>query len=297
MPTSDLVCATVERFVLAEGPMWDPVHGLLLWIDVERGLVLAGDLRADGRITVVEALRVGETVGAVAPAATGDWVVAGAQRLHVRASGGALAAGRRLLPAGSGRRLNDAKPDPAGRLVVGTLPLAEGSSTTEELLLVRPDRVDRIDGDLTLSNGLAWSLDGGTMYSVDTLRCVINRRPWDPAAGTWGVRTPHVTFNGEYPDGICLDAEDHLWVAMYGLGEVRRYAPDGVLVSTIRVPAPHTTSVAFAGPDRTTLVITTGSRDLDAEGRARHPDGGALFTVTPGVRGKPEALWSGTGAW
>lgn len=291
-----LVRATEERYVLAEGPTWDPVREELLWVDVEAGLVMAGALGADGRISVRETVSLGETVGAVAVTGAGDWIIAGAERLSVRSPDGTVRPGRRILPPGSGRRLNDGKPDPAGRLVVGTLSLAGDDSTGEELLLVRDEGLERIDSDLTLSNGLAWSADGRTLYSVDTLRRVVYRRPWDPGDGSWGERATHLSFDHGYPDGICLDAEEHLWVAMWGLGEVRRYAPGGDLVATIPVPAPHTSSVAFAGRDLDVLVITTASRDLAGDELARYPAAGTLFTIRPGVRGLPPALCAaGTG--
>jgi sugar lactone lactonase YvrE len=290
-PDAELLRATDERYVLAEGPTWDPVREALLWVDVEAGLVMVGHLRADGRIAVRETVSLGETIGAVAVDAKGDWVIAGAGRLYVRSADGVVRPGRRILAPGCGRRLNDGKPDPAGRLLVGTLSLAGEMSGMEELLVVRGDRIDRIDADLTLSNGLAWSADGSTLYSVDTLRRVVFRRPWDAATGSWGERSVHLSFEAGHPDGICLDAEEHLWVAMWGLGEVRRHAPDRGLVATIHVPAPHPSSVAFAGPDLDVLVITTARRDLTADERERYPGAGALFTTRPGVRGLPPALW------
>ena len=287
---SDLVCATSERYVLAEGPTWDPVREELLWVDVEAGLVVAGQLGPDGRLAVRETVPLGETVGAVAVTEAGDWIIAGAERLYVRSAGGSLRPGLRILPPGSGRRLNDGKPDPAGRFLVGTLSLRGDSSTTEELFLVRDGSPDRIDGDLTLSNGLAWAADGRTLFSVDTLRRVVFRRAWDPERGSWGERATHLSFEGGHPDGICVDAEEHLWVAMWGLGEVRRYTSRGELVATIPVPAPHTSSVCFAGPDLDVLVITTSKRDLAGVELARYPAAGALFTTRPGVRGLPPAL-------
>jgi sugar lactone lactonase YvrE len=277
--------ATDERYILAEGPTWDPVRGILLWVDIEAGLVVAGDLRPDGRIDVRETVEVGETVGAVAVASTGKWVIAGRERLHVRSVDGDIRPGIRILPPGCGRRLNDAHPDPAGRLLVGTLALDGGTAPVQGLYLVGSDGVTTIDDDLTLSNGLAWTPDGRTLYSVDTVRRVVFRRPWD--AGAWGERTVHMSFEAGYPDGICVDAEAHLWVAMWGLGEVRRYAPDGTLVATVSVPAPHVSSVAFAGPDLDVLVVTTSLRDLSDDERGRFPGAGALFTMRPGVRGLP----------
>jgi sugar lactone lactonase YvrE len=292
-PGPDLVRATEERYILAEGPTWDPVRGELLWVDVEAGLVMAGTLALDGYIAVRETLAMGCRVGAVAVAANGDWLIAAADHLYRRTPGGPCTVVRRMLPGGSGRRLNDGKPDPAGRFVVGTMPLVDGTSTTEELLLVEGDRVAVLDTDLMLSNGLAWSPGGRRMYSVDTFRRVVYRRPWDPATGTPGARATHLTFDDGYPDGICVDADGHLWVAMWGLGEVRRYAPDGTLVSTIPVPAPHTSSVAFAGPNLDVLVITSAKRDLVSDELARYPAAGALFTTRPGVGGLPQDPWSG----
>jgi sugar lactone lactonase YvrE len=287
-----LVCATHERYTLAEGPTWDPIHEELLWVDVEAGLVLSGSFTADDRIEVRETVSLGETVGAVAVTPAGDWIIAGADRLFARSSAdGTVRPGRRILPPGSGRRLNDAKPDPAGRLLVGTLSLANDDPASEELVLLGEDgALSRIDTDLTLSNGLAWSADGGTLHSVDTLRRVVFRRPWVPGVGAAAERTIHLAFDGGYPDGICMDADEHLWVAMWGLGEIRRYGPTGDLVATIPVPAPHTSSVTFAGPDLAILVITTSNRDLTGEERARHPGAGALFTIRPGVRGRLPAL-------
>jgi sugar lactone lactonase YvrE len=283
----DLVVATDDRYVLAEGPAWDPVGEQVLWVDIERGRVMSGRLAPDGRIATQATLVLGETVGAVAVTGAGEWVIAGAERMYLRSRDGAIRPGRRILQPGSGRRLNDGKVDPAGRFLVGTLALGDAESTAEELLLLRAGGLERIDADLTLSNGLAWSPDGGTLFSVDTLRTVVFRRPYDPRTGTWRNRAVHLAFEAGYPDGICADAEDHLWVAMWSLGEVRRYAPDGALVQTVPVPAPHVSSVAFVGPDLETLVITTSNRDLTEDERVRYPGAGALFTVRPGVRGLP----------
>jgi sugar lactone lactonase YvrE len=169
----------------------------------------------------------------------------------------------------------------------------DGSSTAETLSVVDEHGARILDDDLTLSNGLAWSTDGSTLYSIDTERRAVFRRPWDIATGTSGAREVHLTLADGWPDGMTIDAEDHLWIAVWGLGQVQRYSPTGDLVQVVDVPAPFTSSVGFAGDDLATLVITTSHRDLDDAGRSAYPDAGRLFTIRPGVSGAPQPLWSG----
>jgi sugar lactone lactonase YvrE len=90
-----------------------------------------------------------------------------------------------------------------------------------------------------------------------------------------------------------MDAAGHLWVAVWGGGEVRRYAPDGILVERVATGAPHTSSVAFAGDDLRTLVITTATSELGDEQLRAHPGSGRLFTVPVDVPGLPVAPWDG----
>ncbi|HEY8591026.1 MAG TPA: SMP-30/gluconolactonase/LRE family protein [Naasia sp.] len=292
-PPVPLTVANDEVHELGEGPFWDPIREQLLWVDIRRGLVFVGELAADGTLRILDRVGFPGMVGAVAVAESGHWIVAGTEELLVRAPDGTVTTGPRIVPAGSGRRLNDGKPDPAGRYLVGTLPL-EGESTTEELVVVdEQGEVRVLDDDLSLSNGLGWSTDGCRLYSVDTERSAINVRDYDPATGEVGPRSVFATLDGATPDGMTVDAEDHLWVAVYGGGRVNRYSPDGALVSVLEVPAKNTTCVAFAGPDLDTLVITTATQGLDDEELRELPDSGRLFTVRPGVRGRPQPLWSG----
>ena len=287
--------ATGESFDLAEGPVWDPFRARLLWVDIRKGTVLVGRLLDDGTITIEQRVSTPAMVGAVAMSEAGDWILAGQGELLTRTADGTLAAGPALLAADSGRRLNDGKIDPAGRFVVGTLMIDESPTTTEVLLLVQPDgSIDELDADLTLSNGLGWSPDGSRFYSVDTVRGVVNVRDYDATAGTVGPRRVLITIDGGgHPDGMCVDADGFLWVAIWGGAQVRRYSPDGVFERAIEVPAPHTSCVAFAGPELATMVITTATKGLDAQQLAEHPLSGRLFTVDAGVRGLATTPWSG----
>jgi sugar lactone lactonase YvrE len=294
--TPSPAAATREAFRLAEGPLWDAARRRLLWVDILAGAVLEGTLD-DGRIEVTGRHDVGRMVGAVAVAGDGTLLVAEQEGLAVVRGDGTRADGPRIVPAGEKRRLNDGKTDPAGRFLVGTMSL-DGESDREVLVRLEQDGgLTPIDGDLTLSNGLAWSADGRTMYSVDSMRHTVFVRPYDPASGAVGERRVHLRLSDGIPDGIALDADEHLWVAVHGAGQVRRFAPDGALVDRLDVPAPHTTSVAFAGDDLRTLVITTAFGELPEEGRRAHPESGRLFSTRVDVPGAPVAPWSGSAAF
>jgi sugar lactone lactonase YvrE len=290
------VAATREAFRLAEGPRWDAARARLLWVDILGGAVLVGELDG-GRIAVTGRHAVGGTVGAVAVAADGTLLVAAQEHLVLLRPDGARTEGPRIVPAGERRRLNDGAPDPAGRFVVGTLSL-DGESEREVLVRLETDgRLTPIDEDLGLANGLAWSADGRTMYSADSLRRTVYVRGYDAADGAVGDRRVHLRLDGGVPDGLAMDAEDHLWVAVHGAGEVRRFAPDGTLVDRLAVPAPHSTAVAFAGEDLRTLVVTTAYGELAEEERRAHPESGRLFTTRVDVPGLPVPAWSGSAAF
>lgn len=288
------VTACDERFALGEGPVWDRAGRRLLWVDIVAGTVLEG--RLDGpRIEVTRRHRFDGTVGAALPTQRGEVLVVAADRLVLIEADGTRRAGPRLVPDGTARRCNDAAVDPAGRLVVGTLSLA-GPSTSEVLVRVEHDgSVTVLDSDLTMANGIAWSVDGTRMFTVDTLRGVVHVRDHDVATGAVGPRRVHIAVDGPgTPDGIAVDAEDHLWVAIWGRGEVRRHRPDGGdAVATVAVPAPHVSSVAFAGDDLATMVITTATDDLTDQQLLDHPGSGRVYTAAADVPGAPTHSWRG----
>lgn len=280
--------ATAEGHFLAEGPVWDPIRGRVLWVDILAGAVLVGRLSYGGGIDVEERIDFPDTAGAVAVAPGGELLVAGTHRLYVRDGDGVIHPGPEIV-AGAERRLNDGKPDPAGRFLVGT----KGDGVGEQLLSVRPDGLaDVLDADLTLSNGIAWSREGDLLYSVDTLRRLIHVRPYDAETGRAGARQVLVAFEHGYPDGLTVDAEDHLWVAMWGAGCVLRITPAGEALARVSLPAPHVSCPVFAGPDLDTLVVTTAQEGMTEADLARHPLAGRLFTVPLAVGGNPPHHWN-----
>jgi sugar lactone lactonase YvrE len=284
--------ATEEPYALAEGPVWDAPRRRLLWVDILGGVVLEGALDG-GRIAVTGQHRFDRMVGTVVAAVDGTLLVAAQEDLVVLRPDGVREHGPRIVPAGEKRRLNDGATDPAGRFLVGTLSLG-GPSSRETLVRWDGGRITTLDDDLTLSNGLAWSADGRSMYSVDTLRRTVYVRDYHPDDGAVGERRVHLRLTDGYPDGIAADAEDHLWVAVWGAGEIRRFAPGGELVDRVAVPAPNTSSVAFAGADLDRLVITTATAELTDEQLGAYPDSGHLFTVPVDVPGVPVTPWAAT---
>jgi len=291
-----LTPATAETFQLAEGPVWDAARRRLLWVDIHAGLVLEGvleDTFGEVRITVTRRHAFDCMVGAVVVADDGTLLVAAQEHLVVLDPDGTRHDGPRIIAPGQRRRLNDGGTDPAGRFLVGSMSL-DGASERESLVRLEFDgRLTELDGDLTLSNGLAWSADGRRMYSADTMRRTVFVRHYEPSTGEVGERHVHLHLDDAFPDGIALDAEEHLWIAVWGRGEVRRYAPDGVLVSSLTLPAPHSSSVAFVGDELRTLVVTTATADLDEDQRRAYPESGRLFTARVDVPGLPVPPWSG----
>jgi sugar lactone lactonase YvrE len=280
--------ASDEHYELAEGPYWDAPRERLLWVDILRGLVLEGSLAGD-RVQVSREHRFDGMVGAVVVADDGSLLVASQERLVVIEPDGRRTPGPRIIAEGVAARNNDGASDPFGRFIVGTLSL--GREANRECLY----RVDidgslfAIDTDLSLSNGLAWSSDGRTFYSVDTLAGIVWKREYsDPL----GARERFLSIDGGYPDGICIDAEGNLWVAVWGSAEVRKFSPQGEQTAVVHTSAPHTSSVAFVGRHLDRLLITSGRQDLDTQQLDAFPDSGLLFLADVDAVGVPTTPWS-----
>ncbi len=282
--------ASTESFILAEGPFWDALRERVLWVDIEAGLVLTGRLDGD-QVTVVERVAFDGTVGAVNVARDGTMLVAGADHLVIISPDGSHRQSSPIIQPGGPHRLNDGKADPAGRFLIGSSPL--GAATNDDILarLEADESVSVIDSDLALSNGLAWSLDGRQMYSIDSFINTVWVRDYDVDTGECGPRREFARMDDAWPDGMCVDAQGHLWIAACGAGQVRRFAPDGQLVAVVSVPAPRTTSVAFVGADLGLLLITTASNELSPQMLSDYPLSGHLFTARVEVTGAPVASW------
>jgi sugar lactone lactonase YvrE len=261
-----------ERYDVAESPVWR--DGTLWWTDIPRGRVFAAAY--DGETLQPATCWVpDELVGAVIPVDAKDAYYLGRRSLGRLSTGETL---QRLLPDDAESRLNDAAVDPDGAIVVGTA--SEDGDRPDALMRIQPDgRIEVLDADLSLANGIAWSLSGQTIYYADSRRRTI----WARRYGTdCGDRRTFIEIPDGMPDGLCVDAEDQIWVAVWGAGEVRRFSPQGNLTARIGLDTPNVSSVAFAGEHFDTLIITTALNPDKPDSRA-----GALYAVTVNVPGLP----------
>jgi sugar lactone lactonase YvrE len=280
--------AGADAYILGEGPLWDPDRNRLLWVDIVAGVVFAGTLEPEaGTVMVTESWPFTTTVGAVVTAADGTLLVAESQVLTRVDTDGTRTELARVLPAHRRSRLNDGKVDPDGRFVVGSLAQDERQGG-EVLVRLESDRsLTSIDTDIHLSNGLDWTPDG-TFYSIDTAPGVV----WARDYASLENRRPLLNITDGSPDGMALDRDGNLWIAIWGGGRVECRSPGGDLLAVVETGAPHTTSVCFAGPALDVLVITTATDGLDGPELTAAPDSGRLFTADVGVTGRATPYWN-----
>jgi sugar lactone lactonase YvrE len=164
------------------------------------------------------------------------------------------------------------------------------SPNAAALYRIDPDlSVTRMLSGVTLSNGLDWTLDNRQMYYIDSSTQAVDVFEFDLERGVLGTRRRVVSIPADegLPDGMTVDADGGIWVALHGSGTVRRYFPDGHLDRVVRVPSARlVTCCAFGGRDLEDLYITTMTYGLSSEELAEQPLAGSLFRCRPGVRGR-----------
>jgi sugar lactone lactonase YvrE len=149
----------------------------------------------------------------------------------------------------------------------------------------------------TLPNGIDWSPDGTTMYFIDSISGCVDAFAFDMDSGIPGSRRHLIEIPAArgMPDGLTVDSEGFLWVALYRGGALHRYRPDGALDRVVDLPVSLVTSCAFGGPDLGTLFVTTATRGLDEQALRQQPGAGGIFRLRPGVEGLPAHRFGGQG--
>lgn len=273
------------RCGLGEGPVWDERGRLLYWVDIMAGRVQ----RWAPDSARVETMEAGEPVGAVALCEDGGLVCAAQSGFAVAERfGGALRPLASYEGASSEIRMNDGKCDPAGRFWAGTMAF-DFRPGAGALYRLDPDgTVRRVLEGVTISNGMDWTADGARMYYIDSLRRTVDVFDFDAETGAICGRRAVVEIpeDAGVPDGMTLDAEGRIWVALWGGGAVRCYSPEGKLEEVIEVAAPQTTSCCFGGEDFSVLYITSARDGLSEAQLAGAPHAGGVFAARPGARGR-----------
>lgn len=283
--TFEAAPALGRRAELGESPFWDAAEHALWWIDWSGGVVYRSDVVAG----TTASFPVGPDVAAIAPAPGGRIAVAlGHGFAELDPGTGQVRALALAEPEDTPTRMCDGKCDAEGRFWAGTMAL-DGSSPIGTLFALEPDgEVRRVLEGVTVSNGLCWSPDDTVFYYVDTATNRIDRFDFDLTAGTITGRRVLVEIAADEgaPDGLTIDAEGHLWVALWDGGQVRRYSPDGELDAVVELPVARPTCCALGGSDGRDLFITTAMPDSAAE-REAQPLAGRVFVARAEVPGAP----------
>ena len=187
---------------------------------------------------------------------------------------------------GGSVRFNDGKVDPWGRFLAGTMDWGHGGPVASLYMLSGDGTVTTLLDGVVISNGLAWSADGATLYYIDTRRESVDAFDIDKKTGKLSGRRVVAEISDVSPDGMAIDDDGCLWVALWGGSRVQRVEPaGGSFLEAIELPTSHVSSVAFGGPHLDELYITTAKDGLSAEQLDAEVHAGDLFVAHPGVSG------------
>ena len=286
-------CVWDAKALLGEGAVWDAASRRLYWVDIKGGEILALE-PASGRR---RRWSVPPPVGCVVPAGPDRLLAALGAGITLLDVSGDRPQGRLVVHPEAerlGNRYNDGACDPQGRFWVGSMDDAEMRPSGAFWRLDADGAVACVDDGYVIANGPAFSPDGGTVYLTDSGRRTVWRAGVTPD-GRLSGKTVFARFDqdGEAPDGMAVDRDGGVWIAVWGGGCVRRFSPDGRWTHSVSVPASQVTRCAFGGPDLDILFIATARIGLDDQALSGQPLAGGLFACRPGPVGMAVAPWAG----
>ncbi|UIJ35178.1 SMP-30/gluconolactonase/LRE family protein [Allobranchiibius sp. GilTou73] len=271
----------------AEGPCWDVDWGGLKYVDMLAGDVLSP--RPDGG---VDRVHVGKVAAALRPRGSGGAIIA-TERGFALATAPDLSDVQQMQPLWNdpGIRFNDGGCDPMGNFYCGTMAYDQTPGAASLYLLTSGGLASQVLTGLTVSNGIGWTGLGDTGFHNDTPTRIVWTFDWSPD----GIadRRPFVTLPDDVagdPDGLCVDEQGGVWVALYGGSAVHRYSPEGELDHVVDLPVTNVTACTFGGDGLRTLYITT-TRENVPDGE--QPLAGAVFACEPGIGGLPARPFAG----
>ncbi|PFG44983.1 sugar lactone lactonase YvrE [Georgenia soli] len=268
-----------------EGPVWSPTWGGLRFVDM-----LVGDVLTLGDDGEVLRCGVGRVAAFVRPRSNGGYVVATEHAVELADEVAAAPSRSVEIDRTPGVRMNEGTAAPDGSLYVGSTTWGQ-EPEAGALFRVTPDlEVRKVLERVTISNGLGFSPDGTRAYYVDSGAGRMD--VFDVADGAFHDRRPLVTLSRRTGDldGLAVDVQGTIWVAVYGAGQVHRYSPEGAILEVLDLPVPHVTACALGGPTLTDLFITTSRGGLGADAS---PAAGAVFMASVDVPGQPVLPFAG----
>jgi sugar lactone lactonase YvrE len=283
-----------EKATVGEGPIWDPRFNVLWWIDVNQGKVHRYNPIDRSNVT----LDVGQRVGTVVPRLSGGLMLAAEHGfIALDPETGAqipIADPEADQPE---NRFNDGKCDPKGRFWAGTMEIAEEDMTKGTLYCLHTNgAVEKHVTGIGVSNGLVWTLDRKTMYYIDSPTRRVDVFDYDDETGSVENRRTAVALPEGigFPDGMAIDAQDRLWIALWGGWGVTCFDPrTEKFLGTIPVPCEQVSACAFGGANLNQLFITTARRDIDGDRLTKQPHAGGLFVADLGVVGVEAVSYAG----
>jgi D-xylonolactonase len=281
--SNKLLCVWPVAAELGEGPMWDAATRSLYFVDIK-----GRQIHRYGENGARDSWHAPQQPGFIVPIEGGGFACALQNGLYRFCEHtGAFTLLRHVERGIPGNRFNDGYVDATGCLWFGSMDDAEQAPSGALYRLDQDGRLTTPDSQYVIPNGPAMSPDGRVMYHTDTLAKTVCRFDVLPN-GTLANKRPFVTITGSgHPDGMAVDAEGTVWIALFGGGRIERYGPAGDYRDAIALPCSNVTKLAFGGVDLRTVFVTTAWKGLAPEVRAREPLAGALFALrssAPGLR-------------
>ena len=286
-------CVIDARNTTGESPLWSAREAALYWVDIPEGRIFRWQPKTGER----RRWQLPTPVGSIGLRERGGLVTAMRTGFHLfDLETEQLTFLCHPEPDIATNRLNDGKVSPEGRFLAGTMDERQEKEPIGNLYRLDADhRCTRIAGGVKVSNGLAWSPDGRTMYHSDSRGGVIFRYAYDPETGSIGKREVFVSMQAEWgrPDGGATDEEGCYWSCGISRGRINRFNPSGELIGYVEMPVTHPTMPCFGGSNGRTLYVTSLRENLSDAELARTPQAGGVFMLEPGVAGAPAAHYQG----
>lgn len=267
--------------LLGEGAYWHEAWKKFLFVDIHQKRIGA----IDPRTRAVKIRKLDKMIGMVTASSGSNLIVAlqGSIEELDFDSGNR----RKLIdiePEKKDNRCNDGGCDGLGRLWIGTM--HTDGLPHEGALYCFDGNLKKVISGTSVSNGICWTKDNRTMYYIDSLEYNVTAYDFDLATASISNKRVVIEIADYLPDGMCIDEEGMLWIAIWGAGCVNRYNPsNGKLIGKVNVDAPHVTSCAFGGKDMRELFITTARTGLTVQELQQFPDSGSLYIAEVNVRG------------